>query len=81
MICTYICKIDPCNLSEGLIDRTVKDVILYNKSIWEVAKCYDLKKSMLHKRVNISKSQCKELTSECSGNVKLEISLNVKTFW
>ncbi|GBN16555.1 hypothetical protein AVEN_227756-1 [Araneus ventricosus] len=64
MVRSYQRKTDRSNLSEDIIEKAVKDVILNNKSIREAAKHYNLTKSMLHKRVNIAKSQCKELNSE-----------------
>ncbi|GBN67897.1 hypothetical protein AVEN_189612-1 [Araneus ventricosus] len=74
MIRSYQRKTDRSNLSEDIIEKAVKDVILNNKSIREAAKHYNLTKSMLHKRVNIAKSQCKELNSECNAE-----EIDVKT--
>uniref|UniRef100_A0A2L2YKN8 DDE-1 domain-containing protein n=1 Tax=Parasteatoda tepidariorum TaxID=114398 RepID=A0A2L2YKN8_PARTP len=65
MVRSYQRKTDRSNLSEEIIEKAVKDVVLNNKSIREAAKQYNLTKSMLHKRVNIAKSQCKEF-SACS---------------
>ncbi|GBM77424.1 hypothetical protein AVEN_43368-1, partial [Araneus ventricosus] len=64
MVRSYQRKTDCSNLSEDIIEKAVKDVILNNKGIREAEKHYNLTKSMLHKRVNIAKSQCKELNSE-----------------
>ncbi|GBO46977.1 hypothetical protein AVEN_199427-1 [Araneus ventricosus] len=74
MVRSYQRKTDRSNLSEDIIEKAVKDVILNNKSIREAAKHYNLTKSMLHKRVNIAKSQCKELNSECNAE-----EIDVKT--
>lgn len=73
MVRTYKRKTNRADISESVVALAVKDVLKKKLTIRAAALQYNLKKSMLHKRVLKAKSICLNQTHDSdSGNSNAE---------